>query len=85
MPCDTPEMSVSWGLDLAWSDRNPSGVAHLVLQGNGCLLLETDHLSSDEDITTPGHIPEIGSGVSGPFDYPANWRRRDFPQILFLP
>lgn len=38
------------GLDLAWSDRNPSGVAHLVLQGNAGLLLATDHLSSDEEI-----------------------------------
>ena len=38
------------GLDLAWSDRNPSGVAHMVLQGKGCVLLETDHLTSDEEI-----------------------------------
>ena len=38
------------GLDLAWSDRNPSGVAHLALKGKGCVLLETDHLSSDEEI-----------------------------------
>ncbi len=40
------------GLDLAWSDRNPSGVAHLVLRGKGCVLLGTDHLSSDEEIVT---------------------------------
>ena len=38
------------GLDLAWSDRNPSGLAHLVSDGKRGLLLATDHLASDEEI-----------------------------------
>ena len=38
------------GIDLAWSDVNPSGLAHLILDGQGCVLLATDHLRSDEEI-----------------------------------
>lgn len=38
------------GIDLAWSDRNPSGLAHLVLCGQGCFLLSTGRLTSDEEI-----------------------------------
>ena len=38
------------GLDLAWSDRNPSGLAHLIFDGQGGILLATDRLTLDEEI-----------------------------------
>lgn len=38
------------GIDLAWSDRNPSGLAHLNFDGKGASLLATDHLTSDEEV-----------------------------------
>lgn len=38
------------GIDLAWSDRNPSGLAHLSHNGRGAILVATDHLTSDEEI-----------------------------------
>jgi len=38
------------GVDLAWSDRNPTGLAHLNFDGKGAFLLATDHLTSDEEI-----------------------------------
>ncbi|MGH7775498.1 MAG: DUF429 domain-containing protein [Candidatus Binatia bacterium] len=46
-----PHISASFiGVDLAWSDRNPSGLAHLTFDGQGGILLATDHLTSDEEI-----------------------------------
>ena len=38
------------GIDLAWSERNPSGLAWTVPEGSGCVLLETDRLTSDREI-----------------------------------
>ena len=38
------------GVDLAWSDRNPSGVAHLIFDSNGPVLVATNHLTSDKDL-----------------------------------
>jgi len=38
------------GLDLAWSERNPSGLAHVVFDGRGCSLLATESLISDEEL-----------------------------------
>jgi len=38
------------GVDLAWSEKNPSGLAHVVLEGPGAKLLATDRVVSDEQI-----------------------------------
>ncbi|HET8564623.1 MAG TPA: DUF429 domain-containing protein [Candidatus Binatia bacterium] len=38
------------GIDLAWSDRNPTGLAHLVFDGKAAELLATAHLVSDQEI-----------------------------------
>jgi predicted RNase H-like nuclease len=38
------------GIDLAWSDRNPSGLAHLHFNGKEAVLLATDSVTSDEEI-----------------------------------
>lgn len=53
------------GVDLAWSERNPSGLAHLVFDRRGALLLASCRLRSDEEILSwvgqrTGRITWIG-------------------------
>ena len=43
-------MATFIGIDLAWSDRNPTGMAHLVFDGKAATLLATAHLVSDDEI-----------------------------------
>src|ERR687888_2792488 len=38
------------GVDLAWSERNPSGLAHVIFDRRGGILSATDHLTSDDEI-----------------------------------
>lgn len=38
------------GIDLAWGNRNPTGLAHLVSDGPGCRLVRAERLTTDEEI-----------------------------------
>ena len=38
------------GIDLAWGNRNPTGLADLVSDGLGCRLVRSDRLTTDEEI-----------------------------------
>ena len=38
------------GIDLAWGNRNPTGLAHLVSDGAGCRLVRSDRLITDDEI-----------------------------------
>ena len=38
------------GIDLAWGNRNPSGLAHLVADGAGCRLTRADRRTTDREI-----------------------------------
>ncbi len=38
------------GIDLAWGNRNPTGLAHLVSDGAGCRLVRAERLTTDEEI-----------------------------------
>ena len=38
------------GIDLAWGNRNPTGLAHLVSEGAGCRLVRSDWRTTDEEI-----------------------------------
>ena len=38
------------GIDLAWGNRNPTGLAHLVSDGAGCRLVRADRLTTDREI-----------------------------------
>ena len=38
------------GIDLAWGNRNPTGLAHLVSDGSGCRLVRADRLTTDGEI-----------------------------------
>ncbi len=38
------------GIDLAWGNRNPTGLAHLVSGSGGCRLVRSDRRTTDEEI-----------------------------------
>ena len=38
------------GIDLAWGNRNPTGLAHLVSDGAGCRLVSTARRATDQEI-----------------------------------
>ena len=38
------------GIDLAWGNSNPTGLAHLVSGSGGCRLVRSDRRTTDEEI-----------------------------------
>lgn len=61
------------GVDLAWSDNNPSGLAHLVFDGEVARFVDADRLIADEEIISWVRARELETtwlGIDGPIIAP---------------